>query len=44
MSDQLDILELTPASDESTDAQARKVAETACMVEQSLGRRGMARQ
>ena len=43
MSDQLDILELTPASDKSKDTQARKVAETACVVEQSLVRRDMAR-
>ena len=42
VSDQLDILEMTPASDESTDTHARKVAETAEVVERGLARRGMA--
>ena len=34
--------EMTPASDESTDTHARKVAETAEVVERGLARRGMA--
>ena len=36
------LLEMTPASDESTDTHARKLAETADVVERGLARRGMA--
>ena len=43
VSDQRDVMEMTPASDESTETHARKVAVTADVVERGLASRGLAR-
>ena len=43
VSDQRAVMEMTPASDESTETHTRKVAETADVVERGLASRGLAR-